>query len=136
VSRRTDRVSHELMRELSELLVEEVDDPRVAKVTSITGVEVAPDFSTARVFVSVLGSSEEKKLTIGALKSASVMLRKMLASRMALRRVPRLDFQLDLTIELGAEMDSLIDTVVAEDSQRARRRESGRPGVGGLSDSG
>ena len=133
MSRRTERVSHELKRELSELLTEEVDDPRVAKVTSITGVEVAPDFSTARVFVSTLGGDEEKRATIEALKSASAMLRKMLAGRMTLRRVPKLIFQIDRTIELGAEMDSLIDTVVAEDSVRARRRESGRPGTGGLS---
>jgi ribosome-binding factor A len=133
LSRRTERVSHELKRELSELLIEEVDDPRVAKVTSITGVDVAPDFSTARVFVSSLGSDEEKQATIDALKSASAMLRKMLAGRMTLRRVPKLIFQIDRTIELGAEMDSLIDTVVAEDSVRARRRDSGRSGTGGIS---
>jgi ribosome-binding factor A len=115
------------------LLIEEVDDPRVAKVTSITGVDVAPDFSTARVLVSSLGSDQEKQATIDALKSASAMLRKLLAGRMTLRRVPKLIFQIDRTIELGAEMDSLIDTVVAEDSVRARRRDSGRSGTGGTS---
>ena len=126
MTRRTDRVSHELMRELSQLIADEVDDTRLAPVTSVTSVQVAPDFSTARVFVSVLGSPEEEQSTLLALRSAAAMLRRLLAERMTLRRVPRLDFQLDRSIEQGVEMESLIDAVVAEDSRHARRRESGR----------
>lgn len=131
MTRRTERVSHELMRELSELIVEEVDDPRVAEVTSITSASVAPDFSVARVYVSALGTEEEERATLEALNSASSMLRKLLGERMKLRRIPKLVFQLDRTIEAGAEMDSLIDEVLAEDWKRSRRRESGRAGESG-----
>ena len=126
MTRRTDRVSHELMRELSQLIAEEVDDARLAQVTSVTSVQVSPDFSTAKIFVSALGGPEEEQSTLLALRSAAAMLRRLLADRMTLRRVPRLDFQLDQSIEQGAEMESLIDAVVAEDSRHARRRESGR----------
>ena len=102
--------------ELSDLLRTRVKDPRVG-FASITHVEVSGDYRHAKIYVSVLGSEEERADTIRALKHATGFLRHELASRVTLRYMPEIVFKLDTSIEQGSRILELI---------RASEQESGR----------
>jgi ribosome-binding factor A len=102
--------------ELARLLLHQVRDPRLSGVVTVTSVQVASDLSLARVFISSLGDEEEKKLAMEGVNSASGYLRKELAHRVSVRRVPRLEFLRDDSIQEGVEILHLIKKVNDEDS--------------------
>ena len=93
--------------ELSDLLRTRVKDPRVG-FASITHVEVSGDYRHAKIYVSVLGSDEERANTMTALKHATGFLRHELASRIVLRYMPEIVFKLDTSIEQGGRILELI----------------------------
>ena len=107
-SRRQSRVNDLLRDDLSDLIHFEMNDPRLAEVLSITDVDVAPDMSTAKVYVSILGSDEEKAQTIEGLSAAASYLRRQLRDRLVLRRIPHLTFVLDESIEGGTRLLELM----------------------------
>ncbi|MEX0762743.1 MAG: 30S ribosome-binding factor RbfA [Dehalococcoidia bacterium] len=121
MSRRTERVNFTLRRELGALISEELNDPRLAQITSVTHVDVSPDLKTARVYISVLGDDAEKAASMEALESAAGLLRNALRDRIRIRYTPSLRFLPDTTIEAGAEMLALIDQVADEDRRRGLR---------------
>lgn len=103
---RSQRVSQQVLRELAQLLREDVRDPRVGFVT-LTDVEVSRDLSHARVFFSLLDPSADREDTTLALRSASGYLRSRLGERITARTVPQLDFVYDPTSEQAARMDDI-----------------------------
>ena len=105
------RINGEVLRELSVIIRQEIKDPRIHMMTSVTGVEVAPDLKTCKAFISVLGSDQEKKDTLEGLKNAEGYARRMLAKRLNLRHTPEIRFVLDQSIEYGVNMSRLIDQV-------------------------
>jgi len=109
---RTERVAEQMQRELAELVRLEVKDPRVRMVT-LTGVEVARDYSHAKVFYTTL-EGENAKVQQG-LERASGFLRSHLAHSMKLRITPQLHFVYDASVERGARLSQLIDRAVASD---------------------
>ena len=108
------RINGEVQKELSELIHQELKDPRVNPLTSITRVEVAPDLKNAKVYVSVLGDEDSQKDTLAGLKSAAPFMRSQLAKNMNLRNTPELHFVVDQSIEYGVHMSKLIDDVNRE----------------------
>ena len=123
---RSDRLAHELKNEVSNLIAREVRDPRVGFAT-VTEAKVSPDLSHARIYVSVLGSSEEQRMTLAALNRAAGFLRRALGTRLKLRKSPQLSFTLDQTIERGARMAQIIAQVAREDSAAEAPAEGGEP---------
>ncbi|MDX1935263.1 MAG: 30S ribosome-binding factor RbfA [Capsulimonadales bacterium] len=101
------KVGERIKRELAELLQKEMRDPRLHLVT-ITGVDVARDFTVARVFISVLGSPEEKASALKALQGAAGFLRGHLGKALDMRTIPTLSFRYDTGIERGARMYELL----------------------------
>jgi ribosome-binding factor A len=114
MTRRTERVNELLREEISELLRRQVKDPRVSGLVTVTAVEVTPDLGRARVYISVLGSEEERSETFRALDSAAPFLRRQLSQRLSLRRTPSLIFQRDDSLERGAHLLALLDEVATE----------------------
>ena len=112
---RIERLNSLLRQEISELLQNQVKDPRLTRFISVTAVEVSPDLSFAKVFVSPLGTEAEKQETITALGSASGYIRKELSERIKTRRVPELSFRLDETIEKADRVLRLIDHLREEE---------------------
>ena len=104
MSRRTARVSELLREEISALLLREVKDPRISGLVSIVSVDVSPDLRQARVFVSVLGTSEVQQATLRGLRAAEGFLRGQLGERLKMRRIPALNFQQDRSIEQGSRI--------------------------------
>lgn len=112
---RQEKLGELIAAELSELLRTRVKDPRVG-FASITHVEVSGDLRHAKVFVSVMGSAEERVETMKGLKNATGFLRHELATRLVLRYMPELVFKLDNSIEEGARILALINQVEREES--------------------
>ena len=98
MSRRTRQVGELLREELTDIVRREVKDPRVGFL-SLTAVDVSPDLRSARVYVSVLGSDEERLATLAALRSASGFIRHHLKPRLRMRQIPDLDFRDDRSME-------------------------------------
>ncbi|MCZ2108255.1 MAG: 30S ribosome-binding factor RbfA [Dehalococcoidia bacterium] len=114
MSRRTSRVNDLLREELSALLLKGVKDPRVAHgLVTITEVQVSPDLRHATVFVSHLGSEDERAEVIEGLRHSAHYLHRELMHRLDMRSVPELDFRFDPSIERGARLAELIHQVSA-----------------------
>ncbi|MDH5184164.1 MAG: 30S ribosome-binding factor RbfA [Gammaproteobacteria bacterium] len=112
---RSRRVGEQMQRDLSDLIRREIKDPRVGMVT-ITGVEVSKDFTSARVYVTVLGKEpDEVAEDLEVLNNASGYLRSLLGKRIRLRIIPRLVFLYDQSIASGAHLSALIDAAIASD---------------------
>ena len=107
------RINTEVQRELSSIIRGELKDPRIGMMTSVTGVEVAPDLKTCRAYISVLGETKSKEDTIRGLKSAEGFIRHQLAKNLNLRNTPEIKFILDESIEYGVNMSKKIDDVTA-----------------------
>ena len=118
---RSDRVSGELVKELSQIIQQEMKDPRLGFV-SVTRVEVAKDLRHANAFVSVMGTDSEKDSTLKALSSGAGFIRTLISKRMKMRVIPDFTFKLDDSIEYGAKIQELLRKAlpretVAEDQE-------------------
>ncbi len=114
------RVNGEVMKELSLIIHNEIKDPRIHPMTSVTAVEVAPDLKTCKAYVSVLGDEEAQKNTLAGLRSAEGYIRRELARTVNLRNTPEIRFVLDQSIAYGVNMLKLIDDVVKDIDDRER----------------
>lgn len=117
-SQRLERIEHEIVRELSELLHKELKDPRVGFVT-ITGAKISPDLTSARVFASPMGDKRTTSQTMRGLQSAAGFLSVELGKRLGMRRTPTLRFERDDSIERGVKLTNIIDEVQRADEARA-----------------
>jgi ribosome-binding factor A len=109
---RTEKIDELLRQEISQALEREVTDPRIGFVT-VTDVETVADLSRARVWVSIIGSAEERKQTLVALRGAMPFIRRGLGSKIRLRRIPELDVRLDDSIERGTRVLRIISDLEA-----------------------
>ena len=105
------RINGEVRRELSNIILNEIKDPRICPMTSVVEVEVAPDLKTAKAYISVLGDKQAQADTLAGLKSAEGYIRRALAKSINLRNTPEIRFVMDQSIEYGVHMSNLIDDV-------------------------
>lgn len=113
MTQRTDRLDSQIRQELMELLQREMKDPRIGFAT-ITRVETARDLGTARVWVSILGTDNERQETLKALTDAAPWLRRQLGGRLTLRHVPQLVIRHDDSIEAGDRVLRLLREIDME----------------------
>lgn len=109
------RINGEVQRVLAEI-IGEIKDPRIAPMTSVVAVEVAPDLKTCKAWISVLGDEKAQKDTLSGLRSAEGYIRNQLARTINLRNTPQITFIMDQSIAYGVNMSKLIDEVVRSES--------------------
>lgn len=114
MSRRSVRISDLLRDELSKMIANQLKDPRINGMLSITQVDVSPDLRSARAFVSVFGDPIQRKMALEGLNSSSGFLRRELGSRLHFRRIPEIKFILDDSMEQGDNLLKLIDNLKVE----------------------
>jgi ribosome-binding factor A len=114
MSRRSERTSKLIQREISELLERQVNDPRLSRLISVTEVILSPDFKHAKIFVSTLGSKIDKEDMLTSFNNASGFLRRELAAHLKLKYTPQLSFHYDDSIERGARLLKLIGELTTE----------------------
>ncbi len=117
-AKRLNRISEEIKRVVSEIINNELKDPRISEITSITRVDVTNDLSYADIYVSVLGDDLEKEKTLEGLESAKGFIRHEIGNKIKLRHLPELIFHIDKSIEQGIYMSKLIDKVNREDEEK------------------
>ncbi len=111
MTRRNERISEFIKRDLSRILERKVNDPRLNKLISVTEVSLSPDLKYAKVFVSVLGNETNKSDMLAGLNTASGFLRKELGTHLKLKCIPQLSFHYDDSIERGAKLLGLMNQI-------------------------
>ncbi len=106
---KNNRINGEVMRELSMIIRDDVKDPRIDHLLSVTKVEVTPDLQFCKCYVSTLGSDEMLAESIEGLKNAGGFIRRELAHRVNLRKTPELSFIPDRSMEYAIEMSKKIE---------------------------
>lgn len=99
MSIRSQRVGNVIRGIIAESIQTQLNDPRIRPMTSVTRVEVTGDFAIARIFVSVMGTPSQQKLTVQALRGSATRLRTEVKQRISTRTVPWLEFHLDESIQ-------------------------------------
>jgi ribosome-binding factor A len=119
---RHDKITQVIKREISNIIHDELKDPRLGFVT-ITRVEMTADLRCAKVFFSVLGKEAERKKTKEALDSASGYIRRLIAQRIRLRFTPEIMFREDRSIEYGIQIETLLNKLEVTDEPKKGNRQ-------------
>jgi ribosome-binding factor A len=107
-SERMRRVDEAVRQVLADALSHELKDPRIGFVT-VTDVNTSPDLRHARVFVSVLGESQQRDETLDGLRSAHGYLQQRIARELKLKHTPTLEFSYDDTTDRAMRVGELIE---------------------------
>lgn len=110
---RRERVASVLVREISNIVTQEIKDPRLGFIT-ITSVDLSPDLKSAIVYFSCL---DDKKKSLETLTRAKGFIRSSLAHRIRLRTVPELEFEIDNSYEHGRKIDELIEEISSDNKE-------------------
>jgi len=119
--RRPQRLGQQIREEISSLLLGGLKDPRIG-FTTITDVRLTPDLRQAHIYVSVLGNREQQQQTLNGLTAARAFIRRELAQRLRVRRVPELHFQLDSSIEYSARIEELLAQTQRHDADEPEEK--------------
>jgi len=111
--KRSERIQELMLEEISKLLQKGLKDPRIGFVT-LTRVEVTDNLKQAKIYVSVMGTKEERKASLSALISAKGFIRNALGKALYLRYIPNLDFRLDQSGDHVQKIGELLDQIHAE----------------------
>lgn len=115
---RQQRVAELLYEELSIMIANELNDPRLSLVR-VTNVDVSRDLRNVNVYVTHDDEELSKRDVIQGLRHATPFLRRQLAVRCSLRAVPELSFHYDDTPEKAARVDELLRQIATNRSQNA-----------------
>ncbi|MFH1847676.1 MAG: 30S ribosome-binding factor RbfA [Candidatus Omnitrophota bacterium] len=114
---RPQRLGAALKKEISQMIHDELKDPRIGFVT-ILDVDVSPDLKNAKVIFSVLGNEKAKKNALAGLKSSISYIQHLLGERLALRFIPKIRFSLDTTEEEAMHIEELLNKIKQEREER------------------
>jgi ribosome-binding factor A len=131
MSRRSERTSKLIQREISGLLERGVNDPRLSKFVSVTEVTLSADLQHAKVYVSTLSTETDKEDLLAGFNNASGFLRRELAAHLRLKQMPQLSFHYDDSIERGARLLKLISELSTDKDDKISSCNSHRTDKGG-----
>jgi ribosome-binding factor A len=106
-----ERLTHQLMREISLVLQNEISDPRIPSISTVTEVRLSDDTRNATVFVSVLGDEKVKKGALIALNRAAPYIQKMVGKHITMKHFPRFSFKIDNSLERGERVEILLQEI-------------------------
>jgi ribosome-binding factor A len=113
---RSHRVGDQILREISDLLLKKVKDPRLTGVT-LTDVSMSKDLRRAHVYYSILGTDEQKKQAQEGFESARGYIRREIGERLHLRYVPDMQFRYDSSLEYGQKMERILEGLNPENDE-------------------
>ena len=125
-NRRPDRVAEAIREEIALFLADGVKDPRVSGLVTVTGVDVTRDLRNAKVFVSVMGSDDERAATMEGLAGLAPQLRGRIGRALQLRLAPMISFKLDESIARAARIEELLAQIHQSDAAAAPGPDAGR----------
>jgi ribosome-binding factor A len=110
-ARRPERVAEAIREEVAMFLADDVKDPRIRGLVTVTGAEVTRDLRHAKVFVTVMGSEAEQAATFEGLESVAHHLRARIGRALRLRVAPEIEFKKDSSVAYAARIETLLDKV-------------------------
>lgn len=116
--KRTARLNSLLKEVISEVIRGNVKDPRLGSLITVTSVDMTPDLKFAKVFISVIGSIEEKNQSIEALQSASGFIAVTASKKVVMRYFPSLEFKLDTSAEKHQVVENILEKIHKEQNTR------------------
>ena len=119
MSRRTEMLGSTIQRELAEMILRDLQDPRLTGLPSITRVKVSPDLSIADVYVTIMGTEGQQTAALNALKHSAGMMRAKLTKSLSIRVAPFLKFHIDEGLKKELAVLDAIRKANEEDRQRA-----------------
>lgn len=114
---RMDRVNEELKKEISLVIDQNLKNPNITGIISVTKVKTSPDLKYAKVYVSLL-NCKSKKNTFEALKNASGFIRTEIAKRVNLRYTPEINFQIDESMEYGSRIENILNEIMPDKANK------------------
>ena len=130
-SHRSDRVAEAMREEIATFLAEGAKDPRIVGMVTVTGVELTRDLRSARVFVSVLGSDDEKKATFEGLEAVASHLRGHIGRALRLRSAPQISFKADESVARAARIETLLAQIKQQGPADPATPDAGRSSADG-----
>src|SRR3954462_4801163 len=124
MSRRTERVASTIQQELAQIIMRELNDPRLTGMPSITRVKVSPDLSIADVYVTIMGTEGQQSAALNALKHSAGMMRSKLTKLLSLRQAPYLKFHIDENLKKELAVLDAIRRANEEDAQRNAEKQT------------
>jgi ribosome-binding factor A len=119
--KRTDRLNSLLKEVISEVIRRDVRNPRVTALVTVTRVQISNDLHYAKVYISVIGSEQDKFETIEALNSAAGFIAVQSSQEVVMRYFPELTFKLDDSVEKHMRIEELLNKISKERESRPRR---------------
>ena len=114
------RVAKELQREISQIILFELNDPRLGFIT-VTRTEPSPDLQSSKIFVTVLGNEDARKTSITLLNNATNHIYKLLLKRIKMRYIPKLSFHYDESVEEELKVYKLLEQISCENAPKDKK---------------
>ena len=111
-----------IQKELAQIIMRELNDPRLTGMPSITRVKVSPDLSIADVFVTIMGTQGQQNAAINALRHSAGMMRTRLTKVLTLRQAPYLKFHIDENLKKELAVLETLRMVAQENEELDRKR--------------
>ncbi|MEF9951225.1 MAG: 30S ribosome-binding factor RbfA [Clostridium sp.] len=112
---RTVRLSEEIRKILSDIIQNNIKDPRVPILTTVTRVDVTRDLRYAKAYISVFGDKEAKEKCIQGLRSAAGYIRREVGSKIKVRYTPEIIFEIDESLEHGLHINKILSDIKKND---------------------
>lgn len=116
MNHRIERVNAELQRVIADIIRNRVKNPNLTGMVSVVGVDTAKDLKTAKVIVSIYGSSEAVEKSFEALKNSAGFIRHELSIDLKdFRVMPQLTFVLDKSMEYSEKINTILEDIKQHD---------------------
>ncbi len=115
---RVDRLNSLLKEVISEVVINDVRNPKVAPLVTVTRVEITPDLQHAKVYISIIGTNEQKTGTIEALQTAAGFIAIHASKKVVMRHFPDLTFKLDSSVDEHLRIDAILNKIHEEQQTR------------------
>ncbi len=116
---RNERISEEIKKIISEIICNDLKDPRLNGLISVTRVEVTKDLRHATVFISIYGDKADKDINFKIINNAKGYIRCGLANRIKMKYIPEISFKKDESIEYAIRIDKLLKGI--KDQEQAKK---------------
>jgi len=116
---RVDRINSLLREVISDVIQREVKNPHITTFVSIARVDTSADLHHAKVYISLIGSDEEKKKVLAALESAAGFIAVNSSKKVTLRHFPALTFRIDVTAEKHFQVEKILSRIEQERASRS-----------------
>lgn len=124
---RTSRLNSLLKEVISDIIRRDVRNPHVNELLTVTRVDIAKDLHHAKVYISVIGTAEQKEETLKALQSAAGFIAVQSSREVVMRYFPALSFKLDDSVEKHMRIEDLLSKIASEKDHRSEPTQDDEP---------